>query len=443
MGNFVSTDPKSNTIHKKLKQLFQILDDMFYDDMEKSERMKEYMSIGKELMRYNENIKVEWVNRIIRAVMEFRDKNIHMFMLESLLYFAKHGLEINYEFVPDLPFGHYFQCIPKDQEVMKIVKTESILMLENAFDKQKCSQDFTIRNVNIKSKLKGIYTGFLHGNHHSISVMPGIRNESDETIENLQVYQVQVQEKLMKLKYIVDVMYFENTYNFEETIGELELIIQEISKYSDNIELKWIDMFASQVTQYREPEIVKFMFLSLLFVCRHVSYVASIIDYTKEFYRIVNPFLDFYMNPNDERYMQDALIPQYMDEMQQEKFVKLIGMFDEQQLPNLPLEEFYRCVKATEKFPFTASHSVNYRISSTSLYAPSKDLLKRDNCPVSGQEGRLDQVLTNEDPNLRALFIGFLSSYPYEHEVLLGPGLQFKLLQQKDLTQFYNISHIE
>ncbi len=455
MGNLQSQH--NDAIITKLKELLKIIEAMFYDKPQSF--FKEYKRWGHQMLGYVHNIKLSYMNLLISQIMQYTNKDLHLFMMESLLFFAKHPHYVNAKMdiflekdVPILPNYPYFRCIEKNDNAI-----QELIMVSLINSSKSCP--FPYKNpenqiLYIKDEIKGIYIGFLPNQdyHQAILIMPQIKFQfvkrmKSKSIYNMitsQTYLEQILEKFQMLKSMMNVMYLEDPHQYSETTNILNDIVFEIEHYAIHLEIVWIDMFISQVTQYRNPNIVIFMLLSLLFIAKNPKYVTSIQDYTGSFYTIVNPFLDFYLNPNDSRYLDDSQFDQYMNQDEKQKLLKLIGMFDELDLPVLPLEQFYRCVKVTENFDFTKIESINYRVSSVSLYAPNNDLLKRDNCPIQGDINRLDQVLTNVDPNLKGLFIGFLSNYPFEHEVLLGPRLLFKITKDDRIAkkQFCDISQM-
>jgi hypothetical protein len=464
MGNNSS---RTERIRAKFHKLYEVVDLIFFDDVNKKEILLQYETICKKINI--ENIRSHWVDKLLSQMIEYHDVTLHMFMLESFVYISNSNILNDSTFLenlepkhdlPILPKYYYFQC--SDANIPNIITSHFYVSLINGSnsrnacvieeDKRKNQILYPIGNIH------AIYLGFLQEKMYpqEILILPTIRFIQEQYNNKLYVmfnnlkgkenafYSMITEEKYIKiisqkLKFLsktIQIMYLETPNNYIQTIKICNDILLEIQSFQSNLTPDQIAMFISQITQYRKPNTVIFMLLSLLFIAKHPEYVQVILDYTGSFYTLVNPFLDKYLNPNDPQYLKD----EHLLKDDKLETLQLLKMFKDPDFPSLPKDKFFRCVLANDKMDFSATDFINYRITSTSLYAPNEDLLHRDNCPSGEDSKRLDQVLFNEDGSVFGLFIGFLSLYPEEHEVLIGPGTHFHMTKSIDTKQFYTIS---
>ncbi len=184
-----------------------------------------------------------------------------------------------------------------------------------------------------------------------------------------------------------------------------------------------IGIMCCHLLRFRDPLMQRLIVDSVWYLIQHPEAVQCINTYTGSAYTEINGYLDIYLNPNVPMSDVDVLPPNPCA-------LDLIQVFKDPNAPVLGKSQYLRrCVihnaKYKEKF-----NRINYRVTSVTMDDAATI------CPESQgiERIRVDQIL-RFDGSVKGLYIGFLSQFPHEVEVLLQPGTSFTQLKPSELPE--------
>ncbi len=214
--------------------------------------------------------------------------------------------------------------------------------------------------------------------------------------------------------------------------------LREHPIHQDRFDLFAMETLFEHIKIYNHPNISVPIFImeSFYFLWFHPEFIEVLRLYTSPVFFNVNKILDQYCDTNSMMYRDKEFVHKELTQMfphmknADEKLILLIETFQSDEIPLLDTDmDLRRCVDLA--FPgmeqlMSQPSFINGRFTSTTLEPVAS-------CPVKhwmGKAKQMDQILVFEKP-LPAIYIGFLSYYPIQNEVLLGPGMKFTKVMNK------------
>lgn len=261
-----------------------------------------------------------------------------------------------------------------------------------------------------------------------------------------------------ELKRLIEFIYFEFKHLelIQTVVAGMFQMCDEIEPLANVLEGADRRRFMAQFVAYRNVDIHFTMLNSLLFLLQNPRFIVPLKAYTSNVYTVVNEMLDQLYDPKHPLYgdREGALnwVYQRTPQWEREQMQHIESLLDllTTRVPGIGPGNFYRCVVPTPQFPLK-NILMSFRFTSVSLTNITKgDSLKMNTCP--NWHYQVVHLVLQSQTVLPGLYVGFISTHPLEHEVLLFPSLQFVetksdlavvaqyRAQQRDPPRFYDIS---